>query len=57
MPVPGTYDFEGSRTLLPALFTPAAGQPVTTLGNGGTLTITVASDEELCGAIDVATAR
>jgi hypothetical protein len=54
-PPTGTFDFEGQQNTFfqPSFQTGATSQPVTTLGDGGTLTLTVADEERLCGSIDV----
>ena len=55
MPVPGTYDFEGQQNIFfqPKLLEGGVAHFVSTLGEGGTLTLSVANDQEVCGGLDV----
>ncbi|MEX2458746.1 MAG: hypothetical protein WD770_07140 [Actinomycetota bacterium] len=55
LPPPGTYDFEGQQNTFfqPTFYEGGTAQPLTTLGPGGTLTLAVANDQEVCGGIDV----
>jgi hypothetical protein len=55
LPTPGTFDFEGEQNIFfqPTVLEGGVAHFVSTLGDGGTLTLTVANDQEVCGGIDV----
>jgi hypothetical protein len=55
LPGTGTFDFEGDQNTFfqPSLSAEGKAYLATTLGRGGTLTVSEANDEELCGSIDV----
>lgn len=55
LPAEGTFDFEGDQNTYfqPTFYAGGTARPVTTIGEGGTLTLSTVSDEQVCGGIDV----